>query len=151
MLYAAKIRGRASSVSASHTVIAVSSAVPSSACMPVQFQPHALIRAPQLSLMELIEQGCPSAQNCSVPVCGAGSISALHWGGALDQSPSAGQKQTCSVSIEVQKHMCIVLGTCSTQWWDLDYAYAHTFCDKCLIIFPTTLWLNHCRCAWTCQ
>lgn len=92
MLSAVELRGRASSVSASHSVIAGSLVVPSSACMPVQFQPHALIRAPQLSAMELTEQDCPSAQNCSVPVCGAGSISALHWGEALDQSPSAGQK-----------------------------------------------------------
>lgn len=52
MLSAAELRGRASSVSASHTVIPVSSAGPSSACMPVQFQPHALIRAPQLSGVE---------------------------------------------------------------------------------------------------
>eukprot|EP00064_Thunnus_orientalis_P009418 superscaffoldBa00001196_g9442 len=87
MLSAAELRGRPSSVSASHTVIPVSSAGPSSACMPVQFQPHALIRAPQLSGVELTEQGCRSTQNCSIPVCGAGSVTALHWGGALDHMP----------------------------------------------------------------
>lgn len=65
MLFSAKLKGRANSVSVSHTVIPVSSAGPSSACVPVQFQPHALIRAPQLSEVELNERGCRSTHNGS--------------------------------------------------------------------------------------
>lgn len=133
MLSAAKLRGRASSVSASHTVIPVSSAGPSAACMPVQFQPRAQIRAPQLSGLELTEQGCRSAQNCSVPVCGAGSFSALHWGEALDQSPPASQKMDMLYINRHIKKTCTLSLTCTVHSDETcTHMYAHTSCDKCL-------------------
>lgn len=125
MLSAAELRGRASCVSASHTVIPVSSAGPSAACMPVQFQPHAQIRAPQLSGVELTEQGCCSAQNCSVSVCGA-----LHWGGAQDQSPPASQKMDMlRINRHTKTHVhCPWHIQCySTQWWNMrTHVCSHT-------------------------
>lgn len=118
MLSAAELRGRANSVSASHTVIPVSSAGPSAACMPVQFQPHALIRAPQLSGLELAEKGCHSAQNCSVPrlrcwLCHRSSL------GRTRVLPLAKQKKNGHAVLQwTQKHIYIVPDIYSTQWWD---------------------------------
>lgn len=111
MLSAAELRGRANSVSASHTVIPVSSAGPSAACMPVQFQPHALIRAPQLSGLELAEKGCHSAQNCSVPrlrcwLCHRSSL------GRTRVLPLAKKKKNGHAVLQwTQKHIYIVPDT----------------------------------------